>query len=93
MALIKKSELKELGVPQLETKLKDLKKEMMKFNAQRSTKTTLESPGRVKVVRKTIARIYTLMHQRKLQEKSSPKKEKPASLQPSKKKIKEVRKK
>ena len=61
MAVIKKSEFKQMDEKQLKDKLADLKKEMMKLNAQRSTGTTLENPGRIRAVKKTIARIYTAL--------------------------------
>lgn len=52
---------------QINEKLIDLKKEMLKINGQIATKTTPENPGRVREVKKTIARLYTLIHQKKLQ--------------------------
>ncbi len=65
MALIKKSEFKQLDVKQLKDKLIELKKDLLKLNGQRATG-TMESPGRMKVVKKTIARIYTMLHQKKM---------------------------
>lgn len=70
MAIIKKSELKQMKEPQLKEKLIELKKEMMKINSQRAVGTVPENPGRVKEVRKTIARILTKLAQ---MEKSSKK--------------------
>ncbi len=65
MALIRKSEFRQMTEMQLKEKLGELRKEMLKINAQRSTKTTPENPGRIKAVRKTIARILTVQHQMK----------------------------
>jgi len=59
MAIIKKSEFKQMNEAQLKNKLEELKKEMVKIRAQISMHTALENPGRVKAVRKTIARIHT----------------------------------
>ena len=50
---------------QLNENLKELEKELIKLNTQVSTGTTLESPGRVRAVKRTIARINTFMNQTK----------------------------
>ena len=65
MALIKKSEFNQMNGQQLTEKLSELQKELMKLRAQIATHTTLENPGRVKSVRKMIARIYTKLNQKK----------------------------
>lgn len=62
MAIIKKSELKQMKQEDLKDKLKELRMEMIKINAQRSSKTIPENPGRVKEVRRTIAGILTRLH-------------------------------
>ena len=62
MALIKKNELKKMEAPQLLEKKTELQKEMIKINAQLSTKTTPENPGRIRAVKKTIARINTMLN-------------------------------
>lgn len=66
MALLRKSELKNMNEQAMAEKLKELKKEMIKVNMQRASGTTLESPGRSKQIKKTIARIYTVLHQKKM---------------------------
>ena len=72
----------------LNDKLVELKKELMKYNSQRSSGTPPENPGRVKEVRKTIARIYTKFSQKKEAPKVEPKKE----TKVIKEKVKEVKK-
>jgi large subunit ribosomal protein L29 len=62
MAIIKKNELKDMKKEQIEEKLKELKREMIKINAQRSSKTLPENPGRVKEIKRTIARLLTREH-------------------------------
>ncbi len=79
MSLIKKSELKQLSEPQIGQKLVDLKRELLKLNSQRATGTTLENPGKIRLVKKTVARLYTRLTEIKsknVQEakKASPKK-------------------
>ena len=64
MAIIKKSELKQMKEAQLNEKLLDLKKEMMKFNSQRAVGTTPENPGKIKEIKRTIARILTKLNQK-----------------------------
>ena len=59
MAIIKKSEFKQMSKVQLNEKLNELKKELMKYNAQVSTGTVPENPGKIKSIKKTIARINT----------------------------------
>jgi len=59
MALIKKSELKQMNEKMLNEKLIELKKELIKINAQIAVGTPPEKPGRVKQMKRTIARINT----------------------------------
>jgi len=57
--MVKKKELKQLDVGALSSKLEELKKDLMKINAQRSSKSTIENPGRINHIKRTIARIKT----------------------------------
>ncbi|MGM5488220.1 MAG: 50S ribosomal protein L29 [Nanobdellota archaeon] len=59
---MKVKELHTLSEGELKDKLDEARKELMKQNAQISTGTTPKSPGQVKVLKKTIARIKTLLH-------------------------------
>jgi large subunit ribosomal protein L29 len=59
-----KKELKNMSEGDLKIRLKELEQERLKMDVGRATGTTPKSPGHVKVVRKTIARINTLLHQR-----------------------------
>ncbi|MDO8556693.1 MAG: 50S ribosomal protein L29 [Nanoarchaeota archaeon] len=45
-----------------QAKLVELRKELMKLNAKRSMGVTLESPGRIRMLKRTIARILTFQH-------------------------------
>ncbi len=88
MAIIKKNEFEQLNERNLNDKLIELKKELMKYNGQRASGTPPENPGIVREVRKTIARIYTKLSQKKPE---VPKKEgKKETVKP--KKVKEVKK-
>jgi large subunit ribosomal protein L29 len=61
MALINKKDLKNMSKEELRSKFQDLKKELIKENAQIAVGTTPKSPGKVKQMKKTIARIIPLL--------------------------------
>ena len=93
MALIKKSELASMQIDQMQKKIEELKKEMMRFNTQRSMRITPENPGKIKLIRKTIARLHTFITIRKkaqtIQEPSKLKKDTAQEATKSPKKQKE----
>ena len=62
---MKVKELRSMGKGDLNSKLQELRKEMIKHNAQISTGTTPKSPGQVREIKKTIAKILTIVHQKK----------------------------
>ncbi len=47
---------------ELEKKLKELKEELMKIYAQTKLKRPIKNPGRIKEIRRTIARILTYLN-------------------------------
>ena len=59
MAILKKNELRAMDIKQRKEKLTILRNELMKLRSQVATRTRPENPGRIKVIRKTIARIHT----------------------------------
>ena len=59
MAIIKKNELKQMDPKTRETKLAELNKELIKVNAQVAMGTIPENPGRIREIKKTIARLHT----------------------------------
>ena len=63
-------ELRGATVQELKSKLLELRKELIKLNAQVATGTQLKNPGQLRVVKKSIARILTEMTAK---EKSAPK--------------------
>ena len=63
---MKPSELRELTTLELETKLGDLKEELFNLRFQHATG-QLENPMRIKEVKKTYARIKTIMQERAMQ--------------------------
>ena len=70
---MKKLELKQKGKEELKKHLVELKKDLMRLNAQRATGTIPENPGNIKKFRRTIAYINTILN-KKLSEVSEKKK-------------------
>lgn len=58
---MKIKELRTMGEPELKQKMQELYKELMKDNAQVATGTIPKSPGKLKLAKKTIARIKTIL--------------------------------
>ena len=58
---MKFKEIKTLGKTELAEKRTELYKELMKENAQIALGTTPKNPGKVKLTKKTIARINTIL--------------------------------
>lgn len=61
---MKAKEIRALSEKNLNDKLEELRKELIKDNAQIATGTHPKSPGRVKVTKKTIARILTVLREK-----------------------------
>jgi len=57
---MKINDLRQMNNAELDEKLVELRKELIKHNAQISTGTTPKSPGQVREVKKTIAKILTI---------------------------------
>ena len=67
----KASELRELGNEELLNKLREAKEELFNLRFQAATG-QLESHGRLRTVKKDIARIYTVVRERELGIRSDP---------------------
>ena len=61
---MKIAELRSASKEDLDKKILELRKELIKLNAQISTGTTPKSPGQVREMKKTIARIKTVTGER-----------------------------
>ena len=61
---MKAKELKVMNEPDLENKIIELKKELMKVNSQIATGTVPKSPGKVREMKRAIARILTVKRQK-----------------------------
>lgn len=64
---MKATEIRELSMPELETKLKDLKAELFNLRFQLAIN-QLENPMRIKAVKKDIARINTIIREEELKD-------------------------
>ena len=60
---MKINEVRELSTPELEVKLAELKQELFKLRFQKAVN-QLENPKKIADVKKTIARILTIIHER-----------------------------
>ena len=60
-------ELRELQVPELNSRLKEFKKELLKLKIEVGAGTGTASSGKVKRTKKNIARILTLLNEREVQ--------------------------
>ncbi len=58
---MKHKELAKMGNPELQEKLKELKKELMKENAQVAIGTAPKNPGKISQTKKTIAKIKSII--------------------------------
>ena len=63
--MLKVKKLQDLNKEDLEKQLVELKKELMRLNAQISTGTPPENPGMIRMARKSIATIHTYLTQKK----------------------------
>ncbi len=57
-------EIREMSKEELNEKLNELRKELIKINAQRATKASMKNPEQLKQIKKTIARILTVQNQK-----------------------------
>jgi len=65
--LLKIKELRELSNKELETKIREAKKELFNLRMKQSTG-TLEKPSKIKELRKDVARMKTIIRERELTE-------------------------
>ena len=66
MAIIRKKELKALPAEQMREKLAELRKELFSMRAKIATTKTTENSGKYSEIKKTIARLKTYGHQRRV---------------------------
>ncbi len=64
MAVIRKKELKAMGIPALQAKLLDVKRELNSERGLVASGGRSSNPGRIKELRRTVARILTFVTQK-----------------------------
>ena len=72
---MKVKELRVINELDLENKIIELKKELMKINSQIAIGTVPKSPGKVKEMKRTIAKILTIKNDKTSKQKGGSKKE------------------
>lgn len=60
----KVEDLRKMSNEELKKKLKELRMELLRLNAERFGKKSLSNPGRYREIKKTIARIITILRER-----------------------------
>ena len=66
MAIIKKSKIREMADGELNAKLFEFQKELNTERGMLATGGRTSNPGKIRTLRKTIARIMTIIHEKKL---------------------------
>lgn len=66
MAILKAREIRKLSTNERQAKLRELEIQLIKFRSKVNTGGQIESPGQIKEIRRTIARIKTINHEDKL---------------------------
>jgi len=69
---MKAKEIRSMDKGTLNEKIIELKKELVKVNAQVATGTALKNPGQVKKIKKTLAKILTISNQKDLKKIKQP---------------------
>lgn len=64
---MKPKEMRDLSRDELLTQIKSLKEELFRLRFQSAT-AQLENPMRIRQIKKDIARVHTILHQRELQQ-------------------------
>ena len=69
---MKAKEIRGMDKSTLDEKIIELKKELVKVNAQVAIGTALKNPGQVKKIKKTLAKILTISNQKDLKKIKEP---------------------
>ncbi len=64
MAILKTSDIRDMDESELREKMRDMKKEIVQERGQIETGGFADNPGRIKEMKKTIARIKTVLNER-----------------------------
>ena len=64
MAILRSEEVRDLSVEEMEEKIKELKNELLREKSMIASGGAPENPGRIREIRRTIARILTIKTQK-----------------------------
>lgn len=64
MAILKPNEIRDMSLEEMEAELAELRSELARERAVAAAGGALENPGRVKELRRTIARVLTIMKEK-----------------------------
>lgn len=67
---LKAKEIRSMKKEDLAKRVAELRKELMKLRSQVASKTQLENPGRIRTIKRTLARIYTIEHEQRKEVKA-----------------------
>lgn len=65
MAILRTNEIRDMSIEEMEAELAELRTELARERAVASAGGALENPGRVQELRRTIARVLTIMKESK----------------------------
>ncbi|MCD6248220.1 MAG: 50S ribosomal protein L29 [Hadesarchaea archaeon] len=68
MAILKSDEIRDMSLEEMEAKLEELSSELARVRGMAATGGSLESPGRIRELRRTIARLKTIMKEKSKRE-------------------------
>lgn len=63
---LKASDLRELSMGELRSRLKELREELVKVKAAAATGGSMENPARIRQIKRDIARVLTVMRENEL---------------------------
>lgn len=64
MAILRPDEIRKMSLEEMQTKLRELRAELARARAIAATGGSLENPGRIRELRRTIARLLTVMKEK-----------------------------
>lgn len=65
MAILKTKQIREMKLDELNKRLSELKLELLKEHGNVKMGRPIKNPGKIRVLKKTIARLATIKHQKK----------------------------
>ncbi|NHW44661.1 MAG: 50S ribosomal protein L29 [Candidatus Verstraetearchaeota archaeon] len=63
MAILKVKDIRKMSSEERLAKLRELKAELLRLRVQQASGAPLENPGKIRVIKKTIARILTVINE------------------------------